>query len=93
MLSYHEGLDNREDVAFPHDEVVGAFEGYFCAGIFAIQDGIARFYGHWFVFFTWSGSDDGSALWFFFSGIGMMMPPAVFSSAGAVSLLPGRGGG
>ena len=83
------GLNDREDIAFTHEKIFPV-DLNLSTGILAVQYSVAGFYGYGFVSFLPGPARDNRAAGVFFSGVGMMIPPAVFSSAGPLSQLPGR---
>src|SRR5436190_24121577 len=63
-------LYNFQYLTFPHDQVLGTVDSDLGACILTVKHGIAGLNSNRFVFFSWTGSQNGTTLWFLLRRIG-----------------------
>ena len=72
-------LADGVDVTFFHNEICLAFPLDFCAGIFAVKNGVFDFYRHRLIPFARTNSDYSAFLWFFFIALNDGITSAIIS--------------
>lgn len=68
-------VDNSENIALTHDEVLCAVELKLCTRILAIEDFVTLFKDHLLILSAVTGGNHLAVLRFLFAVSGMMIPP------------------